>query len=566
MLPLTDDQPDRDTLSNTLRRPLTRRELLKAASSAALMSLAAACSPQAAAPTTAPAAKAPAAAPTTAPAAAPTTAAAVKAPAVTIKRGGTFNWAEVDDPISFDPHNRNNASATVLQRMVYQCFTRHNPRTMATEPSLATKWEFPKPTELVFTLREDVVFHNGQPFTAEDAKWNVDRALDPKTANPFASWYEAVEKTEVVSKYVVKLTLKKPDPLLPGKFGAMRVLGFAPANSDPTKLASNPIGTGPYKLTEWVQKDHCTFVRHDKYWEKDIPYMDTLNVKFIPQEDTRIAGLRAGQIDFSILSADGAKRLANTANLKFVNGVHGVFTVIKLHQRFAPFKDVRVRKAMSMAIDRKEIIEKALGGAGTITGPVVYGWDDYGIPTDQLPYKVDIDGAKKLMAEAGFANGFEVTGVSLPEGHPAGFYPALATAADQLKRIGITIKVQQLELGAWLEKNNKLDYDLFIGDRGFRGDPIDVLRPYYTKTGSDNPIGYDDAQVQQWLDQAAIEPDRAKRRDLYLQVQKKVLDDVPWLFLWAPVANYGMQKYVMGYDHVPFDSFKDLIWTTWLDK
>ncbi len=531
-----DENGDQRQRSKQTERGLTRRELLKVAGAAGLMTLAGVRIP------------------------------VVAAPAVIIKRGGTLNWGEVDDPISFDPHNRTNASASVLQRMVYQCFTRHNPRTMAVEPSLATKWEYAKPTELVWTLRQNVMFHNGQLFTAEDAKWNVDRALDPKTGNPFANWYAAIDKTEVVSKYVVKMTLKRPDPVLPGKFAAMRVVGIAPAGVDPKTLASKPIGTGPYKLVEWVPNDHVILVRNESYWDKGIPYIDTLNVKFITQEDTRIAGLRAGAIDFSIVSADGAKRLAATPNLKFIKGVHGVFTVIKLNQRFAPFRDKRVRKAMDLSIDKKEIIEKALGGSGVIIGPIVYGWEDYGIPPEQLPFKVDIEQAKKLMAEAGYANGFEVSAITLPEGHPSDFYPSIATAADQWKRIGITVRVQQLELGAWLQRNNTLDFDMLIGNRGFRGDPIDVLQPHYHPKGTDNPLGYANSQVQRWIEQAMVEPDRAKRRDLYLKIQWKVLDDVPWIFLWAPVENYGMQKYVMGYDHVPFDSFKDLMWTTWLDK
>ena len=531
------------------RGRVSRRTLLKGAGALGVMGVAAACAP-AAVPAGASAGASPAAG----------------SAAAAIKRGGAFILGEVADPISFDPHNRSNASATVLQRMVYECFTRQNARTLSVEPALATKWEFTTPTEIMWTLREGVVFHNGQPFTADDAKWNVDRAIDPKTANPFGSWYDAIAKNEVVSKYVLKMTLKRPDPLLPGKFAAMRVLGFAPAGSDPVALASKPIGTGPYKMTEWVQNDHATFVRNTDYWLKGVPYLDTLSVKFAPTEDTRIAALRAGQMDFSIVTADGAKRLAGAQNLKLIKGPHGVFTVLKMHQRFKPFTDVRVRRAMDLVVDKQEIIDKALAGSGTITGPIVYGWEDYGIAPDKLPYKVDVDQAKKLMADAGYANGFEVTCASLPEGNSTNFYPSIATAAEQLKKINIKVNIQQLELAAWLDKNNKLDYDMLIGNRGLRGDPIDVLVPHYTKAGNDNPIGYADPDVQTWLDQAAVEPDRVKRRDLYLKVQQKVLADVPWIFLWAPVENYAMQKYVTGYDQVPFDSFKDLLWTTWLDK
>src|SRR5205085_9294666 len=134
-----------------------------------------------------------------------------------------------------------------------------------------------------------------------------------------------------------KMTLKQPDPVLPGKFAATVVSGFAPAGVDPATLATKPIGTGPYKLTEYVQNDHVTLLRNGDFYDKNIPYIDTMAVKFVPQEDTRIAALRAGQMDFSILTRDSVKRLAGANNLKFIQGTHGVFTVIKMHQRFKPF-------------------------------------------------------------------------------------------------------------------------------------------------------------------------------------------------------------------------------------
>lgn len=542
---------------------MTRRELLKRMGTLSLMGLAAACAPATPAATTVPAAAGTAVAP--APAA--TRAAEPAATAVpTIKRGGTLNWGSDSDPISFDPHNRNNTSSTILRRHIYQSFTRHNPRTLAVEPALATKWEYTKPTEIMWTLREGVVFHNGQPFTADDAKWNVERLIDPKTASPFANWYAAIEKVEATGKYTLKMTLKNADPVLPGKFAAMVVSGFAPASVDPATLATKPIGTGPYKLTEYVANDHTTLARNGDYWEKGIPNIDTLAVKIVPQEDTRIAALRTGQMDFTNLSLDGVQRLANATNLNILKGTIGAFTVIKMHQRFKPFTDIRVRRALELALNKKDIIERARGGAATLTGPVVSGWEDYGISPDQLPYKTDLEQAKKLMAEAGYANGFEVACTTLPENHSTRFFQSIATAAEQWKQIGVKINLQPLELGAWLEKNNKLDYDMLIGDRGFRGDPIDVLMPHYHKSGNDNPIGYNDPQVEKWLEAALAEGDRVKRRDLYLQVQKKVMEDVPWIFLWAYVNITAVNKSLIGYDHLAFNGFFDLLATSWLDR
>ncbi|MBV9325301.1 MAG: ABC transporter substrate-binding protein [Chloroflexi bacterium] len=529
----------------------------------------------AAAPTTAPAA-APTSAPTTAPAAASAPATAATAPqsaaatapttaAAAIKRGGTLNWAEIADPISFDPHTRSNASASNLQRLIYESFTRMDPRTMNTQPALAASWQYTSPTELVFNLRTGVTFHNGQPFSAEDAKWNVDRMIDPATANPFASWYAAIVSTSVVDNNTLKLTLKSPDPVLPEKFSAMRVSGFAPAGSDPTSLASQPIGTGPFKLASWTQNDQAMLQRNGSYWDSSFPYLDGLVVKVVMDEDTRIAGLRAGQLDWGLVSADGAKRLQSTQTLKFISGPQAVFTVFKYNQRFKPFADTRVRQALDMAIDRNLVLNNALGGAGALTGPIPYGWADYGIPPDQLPFKLDMDGAKSLLAAAGFGNGFEVDCVTLPEGQSSNFYPTIATAADGWKQLGVQVNIQPMELAAWLDKNNRNDFDMIVSNRGFRGDPIDILMPAFHTGGVDNQ-GYTNPQVDAWLDQATSETDRTKRRDLYLQVQKQVMADAVWSFLWVPVETDAMQAYVQGYDHVAFDGFRDLMAATWLDK
>jgi len=495
----------------------------------------------------------------TAPAAAPTTAAAV------VKRGGTLTWAEIADPISFDPHTRNNASASNLQRLIYESFTRMDPRTMNTQPALATTWQYTSPTELVFNLRQNVTFHNGQPFSAEDAKWNVDRMVDPATGNPFASWYAAIASTTVVDKNTIKLTLKSPDPVLAEKFSAMRVSGFAPAGSDPKALASQPIGTGPFKLSEWTQNDQATLQRNGSYWDSKFPYLDTLTVKVAAQEDTRIAGLRAGQLDWGLVSADGAKRLQGAQNLNIIRGPQAVFTVLKYNQRFKPFAEPRVRQALDMAIDRKLVINNALGGQGALTGPIPYGWADYGIAPDQLPFKFDLAAAKSLLTAAGFGSGFQVDCVTLPEGNASNFYGTIATVADAWKQIGVEVTLQPMELAAWLDKNNKNDFDLIVSNRGFRGDPIDILMPAFHSGGPDNQ-GYTNPQVDAWLDQSTKETDRTKRRDLYLQVQKQVMADAVWSFLWVPVESDAMQQYVQGYDHVAFDGFRDLMAATWINK
>lgn len=203
--------------------------------------------------------------------------------------------------------------------------------------------------------------------------------------------------------------------------------------------------------------------------------------------------------------------------------------------------------------------------SAALTGPIPYGWADYGIAPDQLPFKLDISGAKNLLATAGYGSGFQVDCVTLPEGNSTKFYETIATMADGWRQIGVEVTLQPMELAAWLDKNNKNDFDLIVSNRGFRGDPIDILMPAFHSGGPDNQ-GYTNPQVDAWLDQSTSEADRVKRRDLYLQVEKQVMADAVWSFLWVPVETDAMQKYVQGYDHVAFDGFRDLMAATWIDK
>ena len=143
--------------------------------------------------------------------------------------------------------------------------------------------------------------------------------------------------------------------------------------------------------------------------------------------------------------------------------------------------------------------------------------------------------------------------------------PAPVDLKKLWKQLGVEVNLQPMELAAWLDKNNKNDFDLIVSNRGFRGDPIDILMPAFHSGGPDNQ-GYMNPQVDGWLDQATKETDRTKRRDLYMQVQKQVMADVVWSFMWVPVESDAMQKYVQGYDHVAFDGFRDMMAATWINK
>jgi peptide/nickel transport system substrate-binding protein len=544
---------------------LTRRSFIRGAAvlgaAASVGGLLAACSPAPAAPSPQPT---PAAAPTAA-AGLPTSAAAPASTApASPKPGGQSVWAQLTDPVSFDPHKAGGDSQAEVLQQFYESLATYNEKLEAT-PSLGLSWDNPDANNYLFKLRQGVKFHDGSEMTADDVKYSIERMIAKDTANPWKFTIDSIDQVAVVDKYTVKISTNRPDAGLPAAMAMNRGTAIIPADgAQKTDLNLKAAGTGPFRMVEYVPADHVTFERFPDYWGKPIPYLDRVTFKITGDEEARVAGLRAKQFDAAQIATDSVQRLSSESTLQVLkSAIYSPYT-LEPNSGKAPTNDVRVRKAISLAVDRNVYLDKVVGGFGVLTGPIGTGYGDWFIPPEQLGYTYNPDQAKALLAEAGVAPG---TQLSFPYQGDNPFYTSIAVVtADMLKKVGLDVKLEALEAGVLNTRgpSGSRDYHFFSRRRGFRSDPDGHLRADFYSTGPSNP-GYKNTEVDDLLDKARIELDHAKRKQMYTRIQQIILDENPHIFLFNAMKLDALQGYVQGY--VPaYTGFRESLRQTWLAK
>jgi peptide/nickel transport system substrate-binding protein len=495
---------------------------------------------------------APAAAPaaTTAPAvaAAPTAAPAAPAPTAAPKTGGMLLGAQEVDPVQLDPFASSNFSALQAYEHVYESLTGYDEKTQIV-PALAEKWETPNETTFVFSIRKGVKFHNGQDLTAADVAYSIETTMDEKTGSPWRSLFTPVKSIEVKDPHTVQFNLSAPYPGLLGAFAVLRNSGIVPKDwykADTSKLQA--VGTGPFKLAGFVPTDNLTYQKNPDYWDKGRPKLDGMTFKIMLDQNARIAALRSGQIHYAAIDAQGAEQLKGQQGIQIIQSPSAWLTTHPFNLSRKPFDDKRVRQALRMAVDTKEVIQKAVFGAGVPSGAIANGFGAWGLAEADLKYtKPDIEGAKKLLAEAGHPNGFATTILCSPQ-YPE-FVATSLVCQESWKKIGVDAKVEQVEWGTYTKRSGKaggFDYDIGATAFTFRPDPDGYVYSYY-KTGGDNNNGYSNPQMDALLEQARSTLDDAKRRDLYKQIQLIVEEDVPWMFWYVKNNIEAVTDKVGGY-------------------
>ena len=354
--------------------------------------------------------------------------------AVSLMAGGlqakTFKWTSASDIPTWDIHSQNNALSNGIHAAVYESLVYYNSRTFKIEPVLATAWKQVTPVQLRLTLRSGVKFHDGTPFTADDAVFSLERAMS-KTSN-FAVYTQGIDKVVKVDAQSIDIFTKDPNPVLLNQLTELRMMSKAWAEKnnsvapkdiktkDENFAHRNAMGTGPFTLKDWQPDQKLVMVKNDAWWGK--PEGNLTEVVYTPVKATatRMAALLSGEVDFVLdPSPQDLPRVRSTPSLKVIDGVENRTIFLGMDQfrdelpgsnvkGKNPLKDVRVRKALYQAIDIDTINKVTMRGLGQPTGalvaPQVNGWTK---EVDKR-YPYSIEDAKKLLAEAGYKDGFEV--------------------------------------------------------------------------------------------------------------------------------------------------------------
>jgi len=555
---------------------------LKVAGTAAGMATLAACQPApTAAPTTAPTqAPAPTVAPTKAPEAtkAPAAPTATTAPAGP-KRGGKITWAVNQDFVNVAPFGIVNTANMWGKEFMYDGLTEWD-RNLVVKPALAESWETPDDKTWIFHLRKDVKFYNGDDFTAEDVKYSCETANNPPPPGVKNSFFANFVSAEVIDKNTVKLNMKGPDPTILGYFAWQRYCPIAPKNADTRwNLLTTGVGTGPFRLVEYVPNDHITYTRNDGFWKPGLPYLQDLILKVLPDPNAAVAALRSGAIDGCTVTADVANTLKSDPNLVVLKGLYSAPDVLQFTIKGddKPWNKKEVRQAINLCLNRQDIIDKVFAGQAVPTGPIPPQYGDWFLPDATLKkYQTqDVAKAKELMKTAGFANGFPITlhSISIPDYHVR----VSEIVKESLKQIGVEVTIVAEEIGAFAKRVGDGTFDFCKTGRGMRHDPSGYTNDfgatsigsalYWFNTLDQNKKiakqGWNNPEATDLYAKALVNLDSKTRHEQYARIQEIVLDEVPHIYLCQQYKFQVVRKRVQNM-YVAFTDFNGGLREAWV--
>jgi peptide/nickel transport system substrate-binding protein len=418
---------------------------------------------------------------------------------------------------------------------IYETLTKINGDGKVT-PLLAESWEIsPDLKTYTFRLRKGVKFQNGEPFNAQSVKYSFDRAGGEKSTNKDKRTFANIS-TQVVDDHTVVLLNKEIDPDLPFLLGQATAIIVEPKSADTN--ATKPIGTGPYKLDNWVKGSSCVLSKWDGYKGAAQPKLRRVTFRFISDPSASAAALLSGDIDaFPRCQTRIVAQFKNNPQFQVLLGGSRAKTIISINSKHKPLDDVRVRRALLAAIDRKAFIEAAADGFGTPIGShYVPGAEGYVDTTGVNPY--DPEKAKKLLAEAGVKLPLELT-MTLPPPPYARQGGELVVA--QLAKVGINVKVQNVEWAQWLSNTygGPHNYDLTIVSHV---EPFDLNN--YTKP--DYYWGYSNPKFNQVYDKIKSTGNAKERAALLGEAQKILAQDAANGFMYQPTFPTVAKKDVKG--------------------
>ena len=484
----------------------------------------------------------------------------------------TFRWASVADHSSADPHGQNQIVNNAINGQVYEALVMRGKKSEIV-PRLAESWSQVSPTVWRFKLRKGARFHDGTPFTADDVVFSIKRAQGDTST--FKVYGRAVGEPKKVDDHTVDFATAMPNPTMletvallgimsrawSEKHGVARAQNFA--QKEETHASRNAMGTGPYMLVSREADVRSIFKRNPGWWGKHEGNVEEIVYTTVKSDATRMAALAAGDLDFVLdPPLQDIERLARDPRLKIYREPENLVFFLGMDQwrEGSPFKDIRVRKALYHAIDADAINRVVMRGLAVSTGLILPNPDAAGIAKElntRLPY--DVARAKKLMAEAGHANGFaqDLDCQNVRE--------TVCTAiAGMLARIGVQVKVNSLQNARFFAKGQARESTFYLlGWGGQNTDAIFTLQPLlhsWNKKGDGdyNWGNYTDPKMDALIDRAKVETDRAKRQALIheaLAIQRDQVYHIPLHRRMAPWASRAGVEVV----HRP-DSWVEVSW------
>lgn len=451
--------------------------------------------------------------------------------------------AQGGDVSTFDPHISTSSNDIRISFNIFDNLVSRHPDGKL-YPGLATEWRLEGQTTWRFKIRQGVRWHTGDPFTAADAKWSIERTYDPAHKTRVSTVFTTVDRIEAPDAATLVIHTKKPDPLLPARlafYGGQIVSRkyFEQVGAD--GFRSRPMGTGPVRFVSWTKDDRVVLEANPDYWGGK-PDFDRMIVRAVPETASRVAALLKGEVDIiTQLPPDQGERVNANPGTRVVGALYAGLYVLAVNSKVKPLDNPLVKQALSLAIDREAIVKELWRGRGIVpSGPIPKGDNHFDPSLPPLAY--DPREARERLRKAGYRN--EEIVIETTSGYTANDKPMSEAIQAMWRDAGINAKVEVLEYSVRAQKNREKTFKgLWWSDpTSTLGDPDGMM---WRLLGPGGPQDYwRHPEFDELGNAARFSVDEKFRGEAYRKMTRIFLEHLPWIPVIQPYEDYGLARYV----------------------
>lgn len=469
--------------------------------------------------------------------------------------GGDLVVGVTSDPDTLFPWKATQFQAVAVLQTLYGTLTEYD-ADLQVAPGLAETWEVSEDgLTVTFHLRDGVTFADGSAFDSEDVVSSLTKIQDEATAAVSRSSLASVTAIDAPDAATVVLTLSAPDAAL---LANLAVINMAMLSSDDTEesLNATPNGTGPFVFDSRTPSQSLTIARNDAYWG-EVAVLDTVEFRVIPDESSIVSAMQSGNVQLAVFNDPLVAQTAEAAGLTIEKTPQLSYHVLQLNARKGVLGDVNVRLAIQCAVDRQQVLDTAALGEGEVTGPITspaYRSDPSARPCPER----DLDKAKEYLAAAGHADGVTVKTI-VSQGEYATSVNEAQNIQAQLAEAGITVELEVLESGAYVDRWLAGDFEAAVALNGGRPDPDGMYIRYFTSTGNLNSVaGYASDTLDELFAEGRAGSDPEVRAPIYEQISKELEDNAVWVWLFTSYNYTATVEGVTGFTPMANNSLQYL--------
>ncbi len=478
--------------------------------------------------------------------------------------GGVLRAGMQTDPVGLDPHTTSATSSRNMLENVYDTLVMFDSEGRIV-PGLAESWETSEDgLTWTFALRSGVTFHNGDPLTAKDVVFSINRIKDPEVASPNAGDFEVVKSVAAQGDRAVVFTLTEPySPLLSKLANSLNVVVSQRVVEENGNLDEAVVGTGPFRFIEYLPQTRLVLTKNDTFWGTDeegnaLPYLDGVTFTFYSDPTARTTALVTGNVDWiEYVPAADLPALQSNPDLAVVGGLSANFRSLYLNPNRPPLDKPQVRQAIAYAIDEQAIVDLALFGTGGVaaTGTTIPAGSFYAVA--ESPYTgQDLERARTLLTEAGYADGFDL------DLYVTSTYDFLRTPAEviqaDLAQVGIRVNIRAEDWSIYLPTVLEGDFTATILGESGQSDPDDYLYTVFHTDAGGNFSSFSDPELDAMLEEGRRTSGEDERKAIYDRAQARILELAPQTFLFHSAQYEAHSRSVAGFEHFPNTSYLGL--------